>query len=67
MAFLKHDGRTVCYRLLGDSNKPLLMLAHPLGMTQGVWDDMLPALLEKFRVLAWDLPCLLYTSPSPRD
>ncbi|MTI97438.1 MAG: alpha/beta fold hydrolase [Marinobacter adhaerens] len=56
MAFLKHDGRTVCYRLLGDSNKPLLMLAHPLGMTQGVWDDMLPALLEKFRVLAWDLP-----------
>lgn len=56
MAFLKHDGRTVCYRLLGDSNKPLLMLAHPLGMTQGVWDDMLPVLLEKFRVLAWDLP-----------
>ena len=47
MAFLKHDGRTVCYRLLGDSNKPLLMLAHPLGMTQGVWDDMLPALLRK--------------------
>lgn len=56
MAFLKHNGRTVCYRLLGDSAKPLLMLAHPLGMTQGVWDDMLPALLGKFRVLTWDLP-----------
>lgn len=56
MAFLKHKGRTVCYRLLGDSTKPLLVLAHPLGMTQDVWDDMLPALLGKFRVLTWDLP-----------
>lgn len=56
MAFLKHNGRTVCYRLLGDSTKPLLVLAHPLGMTQGVWDDMLPALLNRFRVLTWDLP-----------
>lgn len=56
MAFLKHNGRTVCYRVLGDNDKPLLMLAHPLGMTQGVWDDMLPRLLDRFRVLTWDLP-----------
>ncbi|WP_323754199.1 alpha/beta fold hydrolase [Marinobacter sp.] len=56
MAFLNNNGRTICYRLLGDSQKPLLMLAHPLGMTQGVWDDMLPMLLPKFRVLTWDLP-----------
>lgn len=25
-------------------------------MTQGVWDDMLPSLLGRFRVLTWDLP-----------
>lgn len=56
MAFLNHNGRTICYRLLGDINKPLIVLAHPLGMTQGVWDDLLPALLVKFRVLTWDLP-----------
>nr|WP_297402895.1 alpha/beta fold hydrolase [uncultured Marinobacter sp.] len=56
MAFLKHNGRTICYRLLGDNNKPLLILAHPLGMTQGVWDDMIPALLESFRIMTWDLP-----------
>lgn len=56
MAFLTHNGRTVCYRLLGDSRKPLMVLGHPLGMTQGAWDDMLPALLEHFRVLTWDLP-----------
>lgn len=56
MAFLKHNGRTICYRLLGDKDKPLLVLAHPLGMTQGVWDDLLPALLDRARVLTWDLP-----------
>lgn len=56
MAFLKHNGRTICYRLLGDSAKPLLLMAHPLGMAQGVWDDMLPTLLGSFRVLTWDLP-----------
>ncbi|ROT96174.1 alpha/beta fold hydrolase [Marinobacter sp. R17] len=56
MAFLEHDGRTIHYRLLGESDKPLLVLAHPLGMTQAVWDDLLPGLLPRFRVLTWDLP-----------
>lgn len=56
MSFAKINNRTVAYRLLGSQESPLLILAHPLGMTQGVWDDMLPALLSKFRVLTWDLP-----------
>lgn len=56
MAFIKHQGRVIQYRLLGNRDKPLLVMAHPLGMTQGVWDDLLPVLLEEFRVLNWDLP-----------
>ncbi|WP_165857535.1 alpha/beta fold hydrolase [Marinobacter sp. JSM 1782161] len=56
MAFLKHNGRTVAYRLLGAPDKPLIVLAHPLGMSQAVWDDLLPSLLGQFRVLTWDLP-----------
>ena len=56
MAFLKHKGRTICYRLLGDNDKPLLILAHALGMTQGAWDEVIPGLLSKFRILTWDLP-----------
>ncbi|MBO6810328.1 MULTISPECIES: alpha/beta fold hydrolase [Marinobacter] len=67
MSFLNHNGRTICYRLLGDSEKPLMVLAHPLGMTQGVWDDMLPALLGKFRVLTWDLPGHGASSAWPED
>ncbi len=56
MAFFSHNQRTICYRLLGDSNKPLLIMAHPLGMSQLVWDAMLPALLPHLCVLTWDLP-----------
>lgn len=56
MSFLEHQGRTLCYRLLGDPAKPLMLLAHPLGMNQTVWNEMLPALLGHFRTLTWDLP-----------
>ena len=56
MAFLNIDGRSVSYRLLGAEALPLVVLAHPLGMTQAVWDDLLPALLPRYRVLTWDLP-----------
>nr|WP_298415079.1 alpha/beta fold hydrolase [uncultured Halomonas sp.] len=56
MAFLTIKDRSVAYRLLGDAVNPLVMLAHPLGMTQAVWDDILPALLPRYRVLTWDLP-----------
>ncbi len=56
MAFLTIKGRSVAYRLLGAAANPLVVLAHPLGMTQAVWDDILPALLPRYRVLTWDLP-----------
>ena len=56
MAFLSHNGRSVAYRLLGAEANPLVVLAHPLGMTQSVWDDILPMLLPRYRVLTWDLP-----------
>lgn len=56
MAFVDIGGRSVAYRLLGEDTQPLLVLAHPLGMTQAVWDDVVPALLPTWRVLTWDLP-----------
>src|SRR5690554_3025301 len=67
MTFCMHRGRTISYRLLGQSTKPLLVLAHPLGMTQGIWDEMLPALLEAFQVLTWDLPGHGASSAWPED
>lgn len=49
MAFLNIHGRSVAYRLLGSEANPLVMLAHPLGMSQAVWDDILPVLLPRYR------------------
>lgn len=56
MAFHTINGRSVAYRLLGSKVNPLVVLAHPLGMSQAVWDDVIPALLPRYRVLTWDLP-----------
>lgn len=56
MAFLNINGRSVAYRLLGSEANPLVVLAHPLGMSQAVWDDILPRLLPRYRMLTWDLP-----------
>ncbi|TNH18873.1 alpha/beta fold hydrolase [Halomonas sp. BL6] len=56
MAFHTINGRGVAYRLLGAEGNPLVVLAHPLGMSQAVWDDVIPALLPRYRVLTWDLP-----------
>lgn len=72
MAFFEHRGRTLCYRLLGEQQRPLLMLAHPLGMTQAIWDELLPGLLPHFRVLTWDLPghgasAAVYGEIAPED
>lgn len=56
MAFHTLNGRSVAYRLMGSEVNPLIVLAHPLGMSQAVWDDVIPALLPCYRVLTWDLP-----------
>src|SRR5690606_32176469 len=55
------------YRLLGQSTKPLQILADPLCMTQGIWDQMLPALLGAFHVLTRDQPCSAASSAWPQD
>ena len=56
MAYLDIDGRHVAYRLLGGEALPLVVMAHPLGMNQSVWDAVLPAMLGRYRALSWDLP-----------
>ena len=56
MAFIEHQGRSICYRLIGNQKLPLLVMAHPLGMNMSVWDELITALISRFRLLTWDLP-----------
>ncbi len=47
-------GEAFNVRLEGDGDKPVLALAHQLGGSLAVWEPLMPALLEHFRVLRWD-------------
>ena len=55
MPFAISEGARIFYRLEGAPEKPLLVLAHSLGVDHGLWDPQLPALLRYFQVLRVDL------------
>ena len=57
---------------VGPEGAPLVVLGPSLGTSTILWEQVMPQLAQRYRVVAWDLPghgvaCLLYTSPSPRD
>ena len=47
-------GREVASRLEGDG--PLVVLVHGMAGSAATWDRVVPALAERFTVLALDLP-----------
>ncbi|HUP03785.1 MAG TPA: alpha/beta fold hydrolase [Bryobacteraceae bacterium] len=55
MAFAHSNGIRIYYRLEGNADKPLLVLAHSLGSDHGLWDGQVPALLPHFQVLRLDV------------
>ncbi|WP_277811356.1 alpha/beta fold hydrolase [Chromohalobacter canadensis] len=56
MAFLTVAERTIAYRDSGEAALPAVLLAHPLGMSQDVWEGVVAALRGRFRCVTWDLP-----------
>lgn len=50
-----HDGLQHYFRLEGDALRPVLMLCHPIGADQSIWDRVVPLLLPHVRVLRHDL------------
>jgi len=55
MPFAISEGARIFYRLEGAPEKPLLVLAHSLGVDHGLWDPQMPALLRYLQVLRVDL------------
>lgn len=56
MPFINTDNRAVAYRDIGPRTAPAIVLGHPLGMSQAMWDEVVAALCSRFRLLTWDLP-----------
>ncbi len=49
------DHRGTVYDLAGSDDAPVVVLIHGLGLTRSVWQWMLPALTDRFRVVTYDL------------
>lgn len=47
------------------SDAPVLVLANPLGTTSAIWDDVVPWLSPRFRLLRFELPGHGGAGPSP--
>lgn len=43
------------WRISGHPDAPWLTLVHPIGSSQGLWDDLVPRLAARFRVLTYDV------------
>src|SRR5688572_8773685 len=55
MPFLLRDGARLWWRSDGDETKPALLLANSLGTDVTLWDPILPQLIERFRVVRYDM------------
>ena len=63
---INDHGDRIGYRQWGERG-PLVVLLHGISSSAASWLPCAQVLSHNMRVLAWDAPCLLYTSPSPRD
>jgi 3-oxoadipate enol-lactonase len=48
------DGCRIAWRMDGPANAPVLVLSNSLGTTMGLWDEQVPALSQRFRILRYD-------------
>jgi 3-oxoadipate enol-lactonase/4-carboxymuconolactone decarboxylase len=55
MPFTTINNTRIYYRLEGSGDRPLLVLAHSLGTDHGMWLPQVPALLDHFQVLRFDI------------
>ena len=56
MAFLATDAHLIGYQDSGETYLPALFMAHPLGMSRDVWDEVCDELHGHYRCVRWDLP-----------
>jgi 3-oxoadipate enol-lactonase/4-carboxymuconolactone decarboxylase len=55
MAFADLPTHRCYYRLEGHPDRPVMVLCHVLGLDHTMWDPQLPDLVERYRVLRYDL------------
>lgn len=61
------DGFNVFYRQAGDANAPALLLLHGFPTSSHMFRELIPALSDRFHVVAPDLPGFGLSDMPPRD
>jgi pimeloyl-ACP methyl ester carboxylesterase len=61
------DGFNVFYRQAGDANAPALLLLHGFPTSSHMFRELIPALSDRFHVVAPDLPGFGQSDMPPRD
>lgn len=64
MAFIQTKSHLIAYQDSGESYLPALFMAHPLGMSRDVWDEVCDQLHGYYRCVRWDLPGHGSSSPA---
>jgi 3-oxoadipate enol-lactonase / 4-carboxymuconolactone decarboxylase len=54
MPAVEHEGASIAFRVDGPRGAPALLLANSLGTTTEVWDDLVPALAQRFFLVRYD-------------
>lgn len=54
MPVLDADGTDIHYQLEGDDHLPVLMFSNSLGTSLEMWEDQVPAVTGRYRVLRYD-------------
>ncbi len=67
MAHVLANGLRQHHRREGDPQRPVLMLAHPVGFDLRLWDDIVPMLTPHWQVLRYDLRGHGETEVTPVD
>jgi 3-oxoadipate enol-lactonase len=53
--FTTGDGTRIAYRLDGSADRPVVVLANSIGTNMHMWDSLIAALSDDFRVLRYDM------------
>lgn len=61
------DGQTIFYREAGDKEKPTILLLHGFPTSSHMFRNVMPALADKFHLVAPDYPGFGYSSMPPVD
>ncbi|WP_367110636.1 alpha/beta fold hydrolase [uncultured Psychrobacter sp.] len=56
MTYLTTKSHLIAYQDSGKIYLPALIMAHPLGMSRAVWDEICDRLHGHYRCIRWDLP-----------